>query len=136
MDDRRLESDVNILKRRYDTLNNIVNNLKNQDNEETKKAPTMIIQPDKFVDINTFTEFQKNYIKDNNILSIRIEENKRAIDELREAFKEKVNPQELRHLEEYMLNKLDEFKISAAKKFADKLDSMKNAKYLETQVSI
>jgi len=88
----------------------------------------------KYVDIYTFTEFQKSYTKENNNLSMGIDENKRAIDDINIAFKDKINPKELRTTEEYILNKLDEFKILCTKKFSDKIETFKNVKYLDTQV--
>lgn len=88
----------------------------------------------KYVDIYTFTEFQKSYTKENNNLSMGIDENKRAIDDINIALKDKINPKELRTTEEYILNKLDEFKIICTKKFSDKIETFKNVKYLDTQV--
>ena len=108
--------------------------MKKPEEEEIKQPKKHEEEKKNYCELSTFLDFQRNYIKEINNLNRRTEDNTNLIDNIIESLKEKPNIKDIKNLEDYILNKQDELKVASSRKFADKLDTHKNIKYLETQV--
>jgi len=134
-----------LLRKKVISIGNIIQELKTKNNnhhsfddeeyERKKKKEDEEVKKN-YVELETFSEFQRNCIKELGNVNKKTEDNKHEIDNIYEVLKEKPTLKDLKNLEDYLLNKQDELKIASSRKFADKIDTFKNAKYLETQVSI
>lgn len=88
----------------------------------------------KYLELLSFNAFHKNYVKDMEFLKHLVDENRLVIDEVNDKLKFKVSDSDLKSLDEYLTAKIDEVKFSLLKRFADKIDTNKSIKYLETQI--
>ena len=87
-----------------------------------------------FVDNLAFQDYVKRHNKEKDKLEKNIDELRRLFKDILEAFNKKADEKDLRNFELLLNNKLDEFKLMSGKKFADKIDTGKSLKYLDTQI--
>jgi len=135
MEDRKLIHDITFLRKKVEGLNNQFLNFKNGMDANQGDNKGSAIDASKFVENTVFAEYQKSIIKEFLSVDSTLEERKRAIDDLNEELKSRPTVKDVKSLEEYILVKLDELKINSTRRFADKIDTNKNVKYLDTQVS-
>lgn len=95
-----------------------------------------IVQLDhnKYVDVETFIEFKNSISKEIDGIEFTLSDIKKLIEEILLQLKAKINDTDLKNLEEYMLTKLEELRTGFNRKFADKLETSKNFKYLDQQI--
>lgn len=142
LEDKKMIDDINWLRKKVELLsssmsamrtleddkNNSNTNLNNTNNKQIN------FDPNKYVDNLVFLDFQKYLVKEIDSLKRFAEENKRYINDLIEAGKSKADEKDIKNLEEFLNSKTEEMKLGFTKKFADKTDTMKNIKYLDTQI--
>lgn len=87
-----------------------------------------------YIEQESFNEFIKNYNKDKKMTERNFDEFRRIITDLTEIIKSKAGEDDLKNFETIFLNKLEELKINCGKKFADKIDTSKNLKYLDAEI--
>ena len=87
-----------------------------------------------FVENIAFQEFIKKNNKDKDKLERSIDDLRRLFKDILEAFNKKADEKDLRNFELLLNNKLEELKLMSNKKFADKIDTNKTLKYLDTQL--
>jgi hypothetical protein len=88
----------------------------------------------KFVETHVYTDFIKNYNKDMDKINWRLDELKFMIDEIIANAKNKVSDKDLKTLEDYLSAKIEEMRINTHRKYADKNETSKNIKYLDSQI--
>ena len=93
-----------------------------------------ILDPSRYLDIATFNEFIKAYKKDSEKIEKNSEDIRRTILELMDMLKTKVNREDLKTLEGLINNKLEELKMLCVRKFADRVETNKNFKYVDSQI--
>lgn len=93
-----------------------------------------ILDPSRYLDIATFNEFIKAYQKDSEKIEKNSEDIRRTILELMDMLKTKVNREDLETLEGLINNKLEELKMLCVRKFADRVETNKNIKYVDSQI--
>ena len=93
-----------------------------------------ILDPSRYLDIATFNEFIKAYQKDSEKIEKNSEDIRRTIIELMDMLKTKVNREDLKTLEGLINNKLEELKMLCVRKFADRVETNKNFKYVDSQI--
>ena len=93
-----------------------------------------ILDPSRYLDIATFNEFIKAYQKDSEKIEKNSEDIRRTIIELMDMLKAKVNREDLKTLEGLINNKLEELKMLCVRKFADRVETNKNFKYVDSQI--
>jgi hypothetical protein len=125
--------DINWLRKKVENLTSSVLNLKHSDDGS---SPVKIVSNDinKYLDINTFAEFQKSYNRELDTIRKYYDELKRYIDDIFVTLKTKASDKDLKNLEDYLTLKIEELKLNCTKKFADKAETQKNMKYLDAQV--
>ena len=87
-----------------------------------------------FVDNLAFQDYVKRHNKEKDKIEKNIDELRRLFKDILEGFNKKADEKDLRNFELLLNNKLDEFKLMSGKKFADKIDTGKSLKYLDTQI--
>lgn len=137
MEDRKMIDDINWLRKKVESLNSTVLNLKNSDESHNNSVITNKVIPmdhSKFLETNIFNEFQKSYNRELDRINRYTDELKRYIDDIIGALKSKAGEKDMKNLEEYLNGRVEELKLNCNKKFADKAETGKNIKYLDTQL--
>ena len=93
-----------------------------------------IFDPTRYIDVATFNDFIKSYQKDLEKVDKTIDDVRRLINDITEAIKTKASGEDMKTFENLMNNKLDELKLLCTRKFADKVDTSKNFKYVDAQI--
>ena len=87
-----------------------------------------------FLEMSSFQEYLKKYNKDKDKLERNIDEVRRLFKDLAEAFNKKADGEDMKNFEILINNKIEELKLMTGKKFADKIDTQKTFKYLDSQI--
>ena len=103
-------------------------------NELIKKQQDLIIDSSKYLEITAFDKFLLGLQKekentDNNFASVN-----KLLTEMAEALKSKSGAEDMKLFEQLMNNKLEELKLYTLRKLADKIETNRNIKYLDSQI--
>lgn len=131
-DRTKLCSDVNFLLKKLEAINAAVITLKA--NEENNPNKNNIFDNSKYVEILAFQEFIKAYGKDQDTIRKDLEELKHYIDEIALIIRTKSSEDDLKNLEGFLIARLEELQLFCNRKFADKNETAKSIKYLDTQI--
>ena len=93
-----------------------------------------IFDPTRYIDIATFNDFIKSYQKDLEKIDRTIDDVRRLISDISEVIKTKASSEDMKTFENLINNRLDELKLLSTRKFADKIDTSKNFKYVDAQI--
>ena len=93
-----------------------------------------IFDPTRYIDVASFNDFIKSYQKDLEKVDKTIDDVRRLISDITDIIKTKASGEDMKTFENLMNNKLDELKLLCTRKFADKTDTSKNFKYVDTQI--
>jgi len=129
--------DINWLRKKVENLSSSVLSMKNNDDQMSSSNIVSKVIPldnSKFMEINSFNEFNKLYKADLENSKKVTDELSRYIDDIITALKSKAGDKDMKNLEDYLQSKIEELKLNSHKKFADKLETSKNVKYLDAQV--
>jgi hypothetical protein len=137
LEDRKVINDVNWIRKKVESLASSMLTMKNVDDTSASLAAhnkQIPLDSSKYLEQMIFTEFQKGYNRELDGLRKDIDEIKRLIDDVVVALKPKASDKDLKNLEEYLVTKLEELRLNSNKKFADKVETQKNVKYIDAQV--
>jgi hypothetical protein len=129
--------DINWLRKKVENLSSSLISLKNSDESHNNSSIVNKVIPldnSKFLETNLFNEFVRNYKNDQESGKRITDELGRYIDDIITALKSKAGDKDMKNLEDYLTSKIEELKLNSHKKFADKLETSKNIKYLDAQV--
>ena len=103
-------------------------------NELIKKQQDLIIDSSKYLELTAFDKFLLGLQKekentDNNFASVN-----KLLTEMAEALKSKSGAEDMKLFEQLMNNKLEELKLYTLRKLADKIETNRNIKYLDSQI--
>ena len=93
-----------------------------------------ILDSTQFLEVCSFQEYLKKYSKDKEKIERNIDEVRRLFKDIAEAFHKKADGEDMKNFELLMNNKIEELKLMSGKKFADKIDTNKTFKYLDSQI--
>ena len=88
----------------------------------------------KFLELKIFDEFKSQIFKEFSNINDNFIQSKKMSEEIVESLKNRTSFKDLKVLEDVVLGKVEELKISSSKKFADHHDTSKTFKYLEQQI--
>ena len=128
---RKAKNEItNILQK----LDNINGNIVLLQNSHSTGSSAPIVNFDKYVDQQKFTDTLKPILKEIEKIYREIDSLCRNLSEYESSFSTLVKIDRVNRLEDEMNNKLNELKTSFAKKFVDKAEFIKNIKQLEIQI--
>lgn len=133
IEDKRLSEEITTLKRKIESLATAILSMNHNDGEAVNTKASSI-DMSKYLEINLFNEFQKSYNRELDGIKRTSDDIRRNIDEILNILRLKAGEKDVKNLEEILLGKMEELKINSARKFADKSDTQKNVKYLDTQI--
>jgi len=102
-----------------------------KNNDEGKGA---VVDMSKFLDINSFNENKRDVNNKFEKVRLGFEDLSREIEEILSKLAHTPTDKDFSEFQNIVKNMLDEFKINCNKKYADKFDTAKSIKFLETQI--
>ena len=137
-DMRKTKDTISFLTKKYETviLQAMNVNKANEQNEEYKnfERNTILTKFDEYVEISIFNEFIKEQTKFTEKLKKDFDSYRHFYDEIIETLKKAASVQDLKNLEEYFVDLLDEFKDKSNKFYSRKSEINKNFKSIELQI--
>ena len=121
-----LNSKVHDLEENYQILNNKLN--------INNKNKTSITSNDKYLETQIFENFKNQIIKEFSSVNDNFTHLRKLVDNILESLKNKPSYRDIKALEDEFLLKYEELKIASSKKFAERIETTKNFKYLDTQI--
>ena len=123
---RKLESVSNKV---HDIIENVIN--KKGDKNSNK---TNVDDKYKFIEFKIFEEFKSHIAKEFNNINDNFINSRKLLDELIDSVRNRTSFKDLKALEDAILSKMEDLKISFAKRFADKNEVNRVMKYLDQQI--
>ena len=130
-------SDIVNVKRKLESVSNkvhdIVENVLNKkgDNKNSKSNEN---DKFKFIEFKIFEEFKSHIAKEFNNINDNFTNSRKLLDELIDSVRNRTSFKDLKVLEDAMLSKMEDLKISFSKRFADKNEVNRVMKYLDQQI--
>ena len=121
-----LNSKAHELEENYQLLSNRLN----IDN----KNKTSVTSTDKYLETIIFDNFKSQIIKEFSSVNDNFTHLRRLVDNILESLKNKPSYRDIKALEEELNLKYEELKVASNKKFAERIETTKNFKYLDTQI--
>ena len=127
---RKLELEVN----KSHELETVQIELIKKIDENSSKTNDTNFKNSIYLETKAFEEFKTQILKEFTNINENFIQYKKITDEIIEALKNRTCFKDLKALEDVVLCKIEELKISSSKKFADHNDTYKTLKYLEQQI--
>ena len=134
---RKMKETMSIINKKCEDLilQNLRSNKNIEDSDETKNRQNLFLAKlDDYVETSIFNEFIKEETKVNEKFKKDMESYKQFNDEIIETLKKSASIQDLKNLEDYIVDLFDEFKDKMFKLYPRKSDINKNLKSLELQI--
>ena len=130
---RKLQS---LITQNYTTKKKKKNNANIEDEEDSDILTNKMLKLtlENFLSLNTFYDFKKEYDKNYERLKNELNTFKNSYYEILDTLKDKVNENEIKSLEDYLVGLVEETKERSTKLYAKRIDVNKNIKTLELQI--
>jgi hypothetical protein len=136
-----LKDDLKSLKKRVELYHNLIENLETSTKNLKKDIETEINEKESLnenlknlLEKKIFEDFKNQLTKEFSNINVNFIHTRKLLDEIIEAMKEKVSYQDLKIFEKSFEARLENMQLTSYKKFAEKSDTIKNFKYIETQI--
>ena len=136
-----LNEDVQSLKRKFELFNNKIQeveesfeNLENKVNTNANNKILINENNKRLVEIKVFEDFKSQIIKEFKNVNENFTHMHKMIDEILNSLKNKASYKDLKTLEEEISVKFEDMKLSSTKKFAERVETIKNFKYLDQEI--
>jgi len=93
-----------------------------------------VTSTDKYLETIIFDNFKSQIIKEFSSVNDNFTHLRRLVDNILESLKNKPSYRDIKALEEEIMLKYEELKVASNKKFAERIETTKNFKYLDTQI--
>ena len=131
--EKKILEENSLLSKKFESFANTVNRLSLQIIKNPKEDK-QVIDYTKFIEVGTFEENKKELSKKFDKIRISFEDILKNIDEILEKLSHTPSDKDFAQYQDIIKNLLDEYRINNNKKYADKYDTSKNFKFLETQI--
>ena len=136
-----LSEDVQSLKRKLELFNNKIQeieesheSLENKVNSNINNKILISEGNKRLLEIKIFEDFKSQIIKEFTNVNDNFTHIRKLIDDILSALKNKASYKDLKTLEDEMILKMEDLRLSSAKKFAERVETIKNLKYLDQQI--
>ena len=132
--------DIQNIKRKLELINSKLHeaeeNYQNINNKLSinNKNKTNITTYDKYLETQIFDNFKNQIIKEFSSVNDNFTHLRRLVDNILESLKNKPSYRDIKALDEELNIKLEELKVLSEKKYAERIETTKNFKYLDTQI--
>ena len=126
---------VNI-KRKLELVTNKVHDMaENNTNKNNKNNNKLSVDDkNKFIEYKIFDEFKLHIAKEFNNINDNFINSRKLLDELIDSVRNRTSFKDLKALEDALLSKMDDLKISSSKKYSEKNEVNRAIKYLDQQI--
>ena len=131
--EKKMLEENSLLSKKFESFAGTVNRLSLQIIKNPKEDK-QVIDYTKFIEVGTFEENKKELSKKFDKIRISFEDILKNIDEILEKLSHTPSDKDFAQYQDIIKNLLDEYRINNNKKYADKYDTSKNFKFLETQI--
>ena len=136
-----LNEDIQSLKRKLELLNNKIQemeefyeNLENKLNANINSKILINENNKKVSETKKFEDFKSQIVKEFTNVNDNFIHLRKLVDDILNSLKNKVSFKDLKSLEDEMIIKLEDLRLSSVKKFAERVETIKNIKYLDQQI--
>jgi len=129
----KARGDMQQIIKKIEYLSGELNRLVN-DNSDMDKGKGPIIDITKLVDLNIFNDNKKEINKKFDKVRLSFEEIARNLDDILEKLSHTPSDSDFAQFQSIIKNMIEELKLSMSKKYADKTETNKSIKFLETQI--
>ena len=132
--------DLQNVKRKLELLNSKTHECETIQQElltkinQTSNSKTQFTGSDKYLESQKFEDFKAQIIKEFSSVNDNFTHLRRLVDSILDSLKNKPSYRDIKALEEELTIKFEELKVASAKKFAEKIETTKNFKYLDQQI--
>ena len=126
---RKLESFAGEIHELDENFKDLMNK-KNLGNDNKKQ----LLDGSKYLEIKVYEEFKSQIIKEFNNVNDNFNHIRKLIDNILDSLQNKSSFNDLKVLEEDLLAKIEDLRLTGIKKFADRMETNKNIKYLDQQI--
>ena len=130
----KASSDIIFQMKRLESLTSNIISLRAQVEDLIKKEKEKIIDLSKYLDKYSFNKYLKSLQPEKIKLDANFEELRNLINNISNSLTNKCNAEDLKIFEDIMNSKFEEFKLVNIRKFADKIDTNRSMKYLDSQI--
>lgn len=102
--------------------------------QNASKSQEISLKNNKFLESKIFDEFKSQIKKEFSNINENFTQSRKMSEEILDSLKNRTCFKDLKVLEDVVLGKIEELKISSSKKFADHNDTYKTFKYLDQQI--
>ena len=126
--------DLNFFLRKIESLSGSVISMQNFLESVTGSKQETSIDFPNYLEQESFNEYLKTYHKDKKDFERNMDDFRRIVSDITEILKSKPSEKDLKDFEIIINNKIEEVKINCGRKFADKIDTVKSFKFLDTEI--
>ena len=127
-------SDIIFQMKRLESLTSNIISLRQQVEDLIKREKEKIIDLSKYLDKYSFNKYLKSLEPEKIKLDANFEELRNLINNISNSLTNKCAAEDLKLFEDIMNSKFEEFKLVNIRKFADKIDTNRSMKYLDSQI--
>ena len=130
----KTKNEISFFLKRLESLSAAQVSTRSALNDLIKKQQELLFDTNKYLELTAFDKFLSSYQKEkenneNEMLSIN-----KLLKEMAEALKSKSGAEDMKLFEQLINNKLEELKLYSIRKLADKVETTRNIKYLDSQI--
>ena len=136
-----LNEDLQSLKRKLELFNNKIQemeefyeNLENKLNANINSKILINENNKKVSETKKFEDFKSQIVKEFTNVNDNFIHLRKLVDDILNSLKNKVSFKDLKSLEDEIIIKLEDLRLSSVKKFAERVETIKNIKYLDQQI--
>ena len=129
-----LKRKIEILNNKYQEFEEFNTDLDNKINKIINNRISFNENSKKMLDPRNFEEFKSQIIKEFTNVNENFTHLRKLVDDNFNILKNKPKYKDLKTLEEEILTKLEDLRLSSVKKFAERVETIKNIKYLDQQI--
>ena len=131
--DQKSREETSLLSKKIESISNQIHRISLNMSSGPKEEKS-IIDMTKFIDFNTFDDNKKEINRKFDKIRISFEDILRNIEEILNKLSHTPTDKDFSQFQGVIKNMLDELKLSCNRKYSDKYETLKNIKFLETQI--
>ena len=132
--DQKNKEEYSFINKKLESLNSQIHRMSLNVNNRSPKEEKSVIDFTKFIDLNTFEDNKKEINRKFDKVRISFEDILRNIEEILNKLSHTPSDKDFSQFQGVIKNMLDELKLTCNKRYADKYETIKNIKFLETQI--
>ena len=130
----KTKNEISFFLKRLESLSAAQISTRTALNDLIKKQEQFLFDTSKYLEQNTFNQLLISLQKEKESNEEKIESINKVLKEMAETLKTKSGSEDMKVFEELINNKLEELKLFTLRKLADKIETSRNIKYLDSQI--